>query len=94
MAHSKPRPKPHNLEKDRLIFKVQRTLRGLSPREIVAGTENDNPRFRPVAVSTVRNWYIPIQRGGTRYPQANTLNRVLNAHGYELAIVIKHRTNY
>lgn len=65
-------------EKDRLVFEVLRSVRGLSNSE-AAGTA--------CSPATIRNWRLPLSSGGTRYPRAITLNAVLHAHGKKLGVV-------
>lgn len=68
------------LSRDRLLFETLRIVRGLNNREAANGT---------VSASTIRNWRLPVNKGGTRRPQAFTLTKVLEAHGKTLAIVDK-----
>lgn len=82
----KPRTR-EDIAKDRLTFSVIRYLSGKSPRQAVAGTEQDNQDQRPIAEGTVRNLRRPIKDGGTRYPRASTLTRLLEAHGASLEVV-------
>lgn len=77
----------HDARKDRLIFEVQRALKGLTYKEMCEGTETDNKQKKPVAINTVRKWWIPVDKGGTRYPRAHTMDRILMAHGLKLGIV-------
>ncbi len=85
-GHNK-RPVRHDVPKDRLTFKFLRYIRDLKPSEAVRGTEKDNKEARPVSPSTIRNLRKPVKDGGTRYPQARTLMRVLQAHGASLDII-------
>jgi transposase len=70
-----------SLTRDQLTFRVLRTLKGLSNKQAV---ENST-----VSPSTVYKMRLPVKDGGTRHPQAFTLTRLLEAHGYTLAIVRK-----
>jgi hypothetical protein len=87
------RPPATDLSKDRLVHKVLHLFAGMSPREVTDGTEMwGSDEDRPVATATVRSWRRPVKAGGTRYPRAHTMNRVLWAHGYELTIT-RRKTN-
>jgi hypothetical protein len=65
-------------ERDRLTFDVLRACRGENNTQAAAGV---------VSPSTIANWRKPVDKGGTRFPQAITLNAVLHAHGKKLGIV-------
>lgn len=65
-------------EKDRLVFEVLHSVRGMDCKEAAGNA---------CAPGTIRNWRLPLSRGGTRYPRAITLNAVLHAHGKKLGVV-------
>ncbi len=65
-------------EKDRLVFEVLRSVRGLSNTEAAGDA---------VAPGTIAAWRRPLRDGGTKYPRAISLNAVLHAHGKKLGVV-------
>ena len=65
-------------ERDRLTFETLRACRGESNKDAAGGV---------VSPSTIANWRRPVRDGGTRFPQAITLNAVLHAHGKKLGII-------
>lgn len=67
------------LRRDRITFQVLRTIRGLSAKEAVSTSS--------VSPSTIRAMRKPVRDGGTRHPQAFTLTRILEAHGFTLGVV-------
>ncbi len=85
-GHKTKREVVHDVARDNLTFKFLRYISGLSNSEAGRGTEA-GPNKRPVSPSTIRNPRRPVKDGGTRYPQARTLMRVLEAQGARLDIV-------
>lgn len=68
---------PARPERDRLIFEVLR---------VIKGEKNSVAARGAVSPSTIASWRRPLSAGGTRYPQALSLDRVLRAHGKKLGI--------
>jgi hypothetical protein len=79
----------HNVQKDRLTFKVLRLIKGLTPSEATEGTELTSETGRPIANATVRNLRRPVKDGGTRYPRSTTLLRLCEAHGASIEVITK-----
>lgn len=65
-------------DRDVLIFEVLRLCRDASAEEIA--------RKSNISSQTIRNWRKPLKNGGTRYPRAQSLNKVLLAFGYRLCV--------
>jgi hypothetical protein len=65
-------------EKDRLVFEVLRSVKGLSNTEAASTA---------CAPATIAAWRRPLSQKGTRYPRAITMNAVLHAHGKKLGVV-------
>lgn len=69
----------HRPERDRAIFAVLRSLRGMSNAEISAKSG--------VSAQTIAKWRAPVATGGTKYPQFITLQAVAKACGMEFRLV-------
>lgn len=69
----------HRPERDRAVFAVLRSIRGVKPAEVAARSG--------VSEATIRNWRRPVADGGTRYPQFWTLNQVAKSFGMEFKLV-------
>ena len=79
----------HRPEQDRLVFEVLRLIREMSPADVAKRASYGRGMGR-VSAQTIRKWRLPVKDGGTRYPQAITLQAVARAAGCELRFV---RTN-
>jgi len=84
--------------KDRLVFKLLHLFKDFTAKELVEGTEKTDPNIRhrsakskrPVSMSTIYGWRKAAGRkGAIKYPRANTMDRIAQAHGYELDFVTK-----
>lgn len=70
---------PERPERDQMVFALLRLLRGKNHSQAVKGTY--------ISPQTVANMRRPMSEGGTRYPRADTIRALAEAHGASLQLV-------
>lgn len=71
--------------RSRMIFAVLQTIKTKGVNEVSAMTRKSGDN-RGVSPDTIRRWYLPVKKGGTRYPSSRTLESVATAMGYHFEV--------
>lgn len=87
-----PKRKYRNISpsRDRLVFEVLHALRGIKAGDIQEASITFATEYKDratVSASTISRWRKPLNKGGTRYPQAVKLDAALSIVGKKLGIV-------
>ena len=83
--NGKVKPFRNQIHRSKMIFSVQRLVKGMKHKEISELTKENGKRG--VAKETIRNWYIPVSKGGTCWPTTRCLEAVVAAVGGHVAVI-------
>ena len=79
---------PDEIAKSRQVFAIMQIMKGKKLSEIadLVESKSEGEKVKRVSLNTIRNWYIPAAKGGTRFPSSRTLDAVASALGYEFKL--------
>lgn len=88
MAKAKTVKFVNDPQKSRLFFDCLQAIRGYTPNEIskLCKKRAKGDKRKQVSVTTIVKWFIPINKGGTKYPSSRTIENAILAVGGSITI--------